>query len=512
MSAGPGRRLAAALAAGALAGKLLGLARELATARLLGAGLAADAFRGGLTAALMPAAPFQGEATAAALVPLRRDWGAADPRAAARRSGALVLALGVLSVALAGGLWLAAPAWVGLLLGGLGPEARALTTGFTRVLVLAVPASIVSSALGAVGLACGRPGPSALRSVWQNLGVLAGLAGLVATGDPLALAWGFVAGFHAVLLHGLVELLRHRALAVRGLAWADLRAAGGPYLRRGAPLLPAPLLAQGCEAVERLLASGMATGTLGALGYARTLTETALYLVGQPVGHAVLAAGAREGAALRAQARALADPLLALGLPTSALLALFAPELVAVVFGGGAFDAGAVAATAAILRGAALGLWASTLGWVLLRPLNAAGRNGAAAGALAAAFGANVLVVAGLASPLGPLALGLGEAARGLALLAATALALGCGRLLLGRLAAALPATLALAAAAWAAASPFAEPWARLAAGGGVLGIGALARFAVLVPARVRALIPSRARALMTRLRPTPAGDQAGGA
>ena len=81
------------------------------------------------------------------------------------------------------------------------------------------------------------------------------------------------------------------------------------------------------------------------------------------------------------------------------------------------------------MRGIALGLWAATLGMILLRFLNNAGRNGRAALILASAYAANALfnlVAWRLVGPSGngSILIGIGEASRGLVLLAGTAFAL----------------------------------------------------------------------------------------
>lgn len=62
-------RLVGIMMGGALAEKLLGFAREIVMARMLGAGIVADAFRGAVTAVLQPIAPLQGDIVPAVPVP-----------------------------------------------------------------------------------------------------------------------------------------------------------------------------------------------------------------------------------------------------------------------------------------------------------------------------------------------------------------------------------------------------------------------------------------------------------
>ena len=103
------------------------------------------------------------------------------------------------------------------------------------------------------------------------------------------------------------------------------------------------------------------------------------------------------------------------------------------IFARGAFDETAVLLTSGALRGIAMGLWATTLGMILLRFLNNAGRNGHAALILAAAYAANGLLNLLAWRIIGPsgngsILIGLGEATRGLVLVAGTAFALSSVR------------------------------------------------------------------------------------
>ena len=96
-----------------------------------------------------------------------------------------------------------------------------------------------------------------------------------------------------------------------------------------------PLAEQGNVWVERSDASRLTTGAVASLDYARTLTESALLLISQPVGLAVLSSHPPKDA--RAQIEAIARPVLAVALPASAFLLVFAPDIVRLVFFRGAF-------------------------------------------------------------------------------------------------------------------------------------------------------------------------------
>jgi putative peptidoglycan lipid II flippase len=131
--------------------------------------------------------------------------------------------------------------------------------------------------------------------------------------------------------------------------------------------------------------------------------------------------------------------MLAMALPTTAYIAVFAPDIVRLVFARGAFGSHAVDLTVGGLRGIAIGLWAMMMGWILLRMLNAAGRNRDAMKIIVAGYAMNMLVSFLLSSHVGTLGLGLGDASRGLTLLLGTAFMLGCLSLVVREILANLP-------------------------------------------------------------------------
>ena len=417
-------RLAGTLISGALLGKLLGFLREIEMARLIGASIVADSFRGALTAVLLPVAPIQSDSVPSVLIPLHREWAAAGETPT--RSAALALIVTLLGCAVAIAVSLLAAPWIGLLVGQFDATAQALTISFVRVMSLALPASTVSAVLGSIEIAMGRSRIAAVRASVQNIGLMVGIACMAWFGQPLAIAWGFVISFNLVAVYGLVKLVGDGAITLRGVRPAMLVDVGLVFWRRFRPLLGIPVAEQGNILVERMLASGVAIGALASLDYARTLTETAFYLVSQPIGYVVLTRAAGRTQDVPGEVGRISTRLLALGVPVSVFMVLFATDIVTAVFARGAFDAHAVQLTAGAMRGIAAGLWAAMLGWVLVRLLNASGRNGMAAMIVGSAYGANALFNLILVPRLGTLGLGLGEALRGLVLLGGTAAALGC--------------------------------------------------------------------------------------
>ena len=480
-------RLVGKLAGGALLGKLLGFAREIEMARLLGTNIVADSFRGGVTAVLLPIAPLQGDLVPSVMIPLHRAW--SEEGRAPQMFACLVAVFTAAAAVLAALVFCFAASWVGVLVGGFVPEAQALTIRLTQVMALAMPASVVSACLSSVEISIGRSRITALRASVQNLGIMGGVLLMAFTGEPLWIAWGFVLAFNLIALYGGWSLWRAGALALGGIRPRLVWDAGRIFLGRVRPLLAIPLADQGSILLERFLASTAVTGTLASLDYARTLTESALFLVSQPIGYVVLTKDAGEADTVRARVGAIAGPMLALAIPASVFLAVFAPDIVRLVFARGAFGEQAVQLTAGALRGISIGLWAATLGWVLIRIVNSAGRNGAAAAVLGTAYAANALLNLLLVSRLGSLGLGLGEAIRGLVLLGGTAAVLGCGWLMLRKLLLMVPAAALLAAAGMWIASAFSTPFLRLGVAAPVFALGVALWFAVYLPAHSRRAI-----------------------
>ena len=477
-------RLAGTLVSGAMLGKVLGFAREIEMARLLGANIVADSFRGALTAVLLPVVPIQSDMLPSVLIPLHRAWREqGDP---ARRSAALAFLLTLLASVIALAVYLLADPWVGLLVGGFGAQARALTVRFVEVMSLAIPASVLSACLSAIEIAVGRSRIAAARASIQNLSMMIGIAVMALTGQPLAIPWSFVIAFNVIAAYGASRLWIEGVLTAKGLHPQMLAEVAATFYRRFRPVLAVPLAEQGNYLVERLLASDAAIGTLASLDYARTLTESAFYLISQPIGYIVLTRAPGEPHMVGAQVERLSQRLLAVALPASVFIAVFAPDIVRVVFARGAFDAHAVALTAGALRGISFGLWAATLGWVLVRMVNVAGRNGAASLIIVSAYAANAVANLAGVPALGTLGLGLGEAARGVVLLAGTALTLGCGRLILRCLLRAAPFAAILAGVGASICVGIHGSLPRLAVGIPVFGLATVIWLAVHLPDQTR--------------------------
>jgi len=485
--------MVAMLMAGALLGKVLGLVREIMMARVFGASIVADSFRGSVTAVLLPINLVQNESVPAIMVPMCRQWQKEGhaPRKLAELSIALTLAatLVMLLVQLSG------PWWVRLIVGGFSAEAQQLTLEFVRIMALWMPASVLLNCLAAGEIAIGRSRIASIRAPLLNVAMIVAITLYAATHSLSLLPWCFTAAFNGLAVWSVVILMREGLLDPSSVDPAGVLGTGLAFLRRLRPFLIQPVFEQGQVWLERRIASGLSIGTVASVDYARTLTDSAILLVSQPVGMGVLYNGSTaEGG--DAEMEAIARPLLAIAIPASIFLTVFAPDIVWLVFGRGAFDAHAQHLTAGAVRGIAAGLWAAMLGWILIRILNNRGHNVRATLILAASYVVNALVNIVTPHLVGPehgtLALGLGETARGLILLGGTAIAVGCHRRLLEILAQCLPTAAAMLVTCIAARFVFASSIAHL-----VWGAAAMLAFSM---ASAFILIPDQARRVFIRL------------
>jgi len=457
---------------GALLGKLLGFLREIELARLLGASFVADSFRGSLAAILLPIAPMQGDMIPSVMIPLHRQWRAEGIAPAYFTS--LMAVFASISLVITVLVWVFASSWVNVVVGGFGPEAHAMTVSFVRVMALSMPATTVSACMSCVEISVGRSRITTIRASMSNVGIMIGIAVMAYTGQPLAIAWGYVIAFNLVVLFGSYKLWQEREVALHEIRFRNMKPALRGFFTRMRPLFVQPFADQGTILLERYFGSTFSVGTLASLDYARTLTETALYLVSQPIGYVVLAQAPGSSDTVRGRVLALSRPLLGLAMPAALFLCVFAPDIVSVVFQRGVFQQHAVQLTSSALRGISAGLWASTLGWILIRMINAAGRNGAAARVIVSSYAANSVVncLLWLFAGVGVMGLGLGESARGLMTLAGAALVLGCGGLIAGQILRLLPGLLIMLAAGVLIRYQVEVPWLRLGLGAPVFGAG----------------------------------------
>jgi putative peptidoglycan lipid II flippase len=464
------------LVGGALLGKILGFLREVEMARLLGASFVTDSFRSALTAVLLPIAPLQGEIIPSVLIPLHREW--SEKGTAVRLFGSLTAGFFALSVLLAVCVWCLAGAWVDLIVPGFSAEAHELTIRFVRIMSLSIPGSVLLANLMCIELATGRSRVAAIRASVQNVGLMIGVVVLAFTGDVDAIAWAFVIAFNGVTCLGAYWLWREGQISLGSLSLRDAYRAISVFLPRVKALMTQPIFDQANTLLERVLASAVAVGAIASMDYARTLSESLLFLLAQPIGFVVLAGGRPSTERIRLVSRSV----LGIALPVSCYFAWLAPDIVRVVLERGAFDERAVAMTAGAVRGISLGLWAASLGYVFIRMLNAQGRNRAAALVISASYAANMAMNVVASRLWGTFGLGVGESLRGLVLLLGSALCLGCMKELMELGRPLLVPSLAVLASCFLTTELLHDPLLRVVVAGSATGVAMLAWYAVAVP------------------------------
>lgn len=411
-------RRAACLGLGTLLSRLLGLARDMLFALVLGGGPAADLFLAAFRAPHLARRLLQEGSFYLPFIPLfQRERGASAAQAFAfGRAAALGLALVALLLALLG--LPASEALAGLFLPGAGEEFLSSAAGLLRLGFFYLPLAALAAVSGGMLLALNRPRAPALGPAVFNLGMLAAgaaalCAGAGAKDAAFYLCWGILAGG---ALHFILQAL---ALRGQGFRWAGPlhKPAGLAFLRR----LPLALCGASAMQINMLLAACLAAsaqgGGISALYYAERLLELPLALSGAALGTAgladmsappelatgppVAAAPAGPGAKLRK----LLDLGFFLTLPAAAGLAICGAPIVGLLFGHGAFDSAAEQLTALTLLYYAPALPAACAVRLLLSALHIQGAGSLIAWAACSALASvavMLLSAPALAAALGP--------------------------------------------------------------------------------------------------------------
>lgn len=356
-------RKAASVGGLTLVSRAFGFVRDVMMAALLGAGPLADAF---MVAFRLPnhfRAIFAEGAFNAAFVPRYARALTRDGEVAAKSFAEDVLSITLVAQLVLLGLALVFTPWVvSALAPGFthDPAQLSLTASLTRItfpyLLLISAMTLVAGVLNAHD----RFAAAASASILLNVCMIGAL--FAAPWFPTvahALAWG-------VLISGFAQL---------ALVWADLRKAGlslsirrpritdnvRNFLKGFGPAVLGSAGVQIAMFADTILASFLPSGSVSYLYYADRLYQLPLAVVGIAVGTVLLpelsrrlAADDHAGARDRLN-RALEGALL-MTLPFVALFAAASGPIVAALFGRGAFDAAAVAGSAAALQAYAVGL------------------------------------------------------------------------------------------------------------------------------------------------------------
>jgi len=349
-----------------VASRLLGLARDIAQAAILGTGMAADAFTLAFIIPNILRRLFGESTVSAAFVPsytetLVRDT-PEDARRLARRT--LTFTWSVLLVIVLIGM-LIAPILVGVFAPGFSeiPGKAELAAGLLRLLfpyILFVGTAAVC--MGVLNSHRHFAAP-ALSPVFFNIAALAGLFILARYWRADAPVWGFSVG---ILAGGLLQLgVQLPFMKARGVSMRPDFHFGDPVLRRvlrlAFPALIGLLAAEVNIMVDQLVASLLAPGSVAALAYGQRVTQVPQGIFAIALATALLPTLSRQTALGRLDdaGKTLGFSTLALFgvmIPASLFMVIMAEPIVLTVFARGAFSLRSVAMTAASLRFYSLGM------------------------------------------------------------------------------------------------------------------------------------------------------------
>lgn len=426
-------KAAGKLFSGGIAGKALGVVRELVQAALFGTGAAVDAFRASMTGVFISSHLFTTDSLNAGFIPLYARYQRDTQDKAHALFWLLTAILGGLSTLIAAALFIGARPWVRLLVPGFGPEAFEMAVTFTRVMAIGVPFYVQSTLFSYLEMGNARYTLASIRATVQNVGVLGGIVAAFFLRSPVLMAWGFTGAYVLFFFIGWTAVVRQGHLR-RPPRW--VRPETGLILREFwrvvQPVLLLSVIVQLNFFFERIVASMIGSGVVASLEYARAISETGMVLIAWPVGLAGLAELSRvsKEEAL-ARLKELLPVLLLILVPASLFMALYSGEIIRVLYARGRFDAESVRLTQAIFVGLAAGFWAQVIAYVLFRALNALLRNRELAVFTALGFTLNIALNFLAYRRLGALALGFSASAGGLLMLLLSAWALGLGPMLL---------------------------------------------------------------------------------
>jgi len=357
-----GRRVARAtglLGGLTAASRLLGLARDMGQAALLGTGMAADAFTLAFIIPNILRRLFGESTVSAALVPTYTEALVRDGSIAARELGNRIITFvaSALAVIVILGI-LAAPLFVGAFAPGFSNVAgkTELTTGLLRMLfpyILFVGTGTVM--MGILNSHRHFLAP-ALAPIFFNVAALIGIFVLAKRLVPGIPVWGYAAG---VLAGGVLQLaVQIPALKSHGFSlkpdffWKDERFRR--VLKLAVPAVIGLAAGEINVLVDQMIASLLYPGSVSALSYGLRITQVPQGIFAVALATALLPTLSRQTALghLEEAGRTLSKATLALTalmIPATLCMVFLAEPIVRVILARGAFTEGSVALTSAAL-------------------------------------------------------------------------------------------------------------------------------------------------------------------
>ncbi|MFC7274529.1 murein biosynthesis integral membrane protein MurJ [Paractinoplanes rhizophilus] len=442
---------------GGIAGKVLGVVREVLLAALFGAGRAVGANRVALTGTMVPLNFFTADALSAGFLPLYVQYRQDNPAMALALYRSVRTLFVGLSVALLIALQLARGFWIDLLAPGLDHSTAALASSMLAVAALGMPFLLLYSLDNLVALERDDVRLINLRASFQSVGLISATVVAYLTGDAVLLAWGFTTPYFLLWCFGVYWLRKKQYLdgpeparRLSRIERSHYKIVLGMFWRRLRPLLLIPVLLQGSISVERAVGSLLGVEVVAATEYSRFVVDSLMALIAAPLGLAGLAAFARMRThEVHDGLRRMLGPILLVTVPLSIALGVNSRGIITVLYARGEFDQRAVDVTSIMLLGFSLGIWANVLGHTLVKVLNARGHNRRAAVANGLSFGIAATVNLVMWRYTGPFTLGLASAVGGVVMFVGAAVSLKIVRHSLGLLVLLAPGIAGATAAGW---------------------------------------------------------------
>lgn len=361
---------AAIIAAGFALGQASGIVREMVVSAQFGLSAEIDAYKLSFLVPTLINNVVAGSAITMAVMPVFARYLTAGKRAefwyaASVITNIILIVTGALTIL---GMLFAAPI-IGIIGMGLRPSTQAIAT---TLLVIMMPTLLLGALLNMVMAALNSVdrfvGP-ALIFLALNVGIIGTVVLLSPYVGIYSVALGFLIGVILQLLVQGFELKRERVQYSFKIDWHHpaLREAGIAFI----PVTALALVSQINIVIDGSMASGLPTGSIGALSYANTIVG-AFYSVGNSLAIAVFPSLSRMVATNDTESTARAVNmslrlLIFILAPLTLLLIAFPVPVVGVLLGRGRFDASAVQMTAQALVMYAVGLTAVGAVYVLQR-------------------------------------------------------------------------------------------------------------------------------------------------
>jgi len=332
-----------------VAGKGIGLVREVVTAAIFGASLAVDLF---LAAVTIPVAvgTILYHSLPNAFVPLFSD---SDSHSG--RNAAWIVALCAAPVSLL--LWAVAPILAQVTTEGFSPEARTEAIWLFRIGSASIVFASAEALLRSRLLAARRFVAAGVSDVWLSTITIAALL-IHPEGGARTLAWGYTLGTVAAAFWSLSAVIfEKRAAHPPSASHAPEHA---PKLGWIAGVLVTGVAGFLYALIDRRFGSFLSEGSIASLQYASLLASPLLTVCGMALSTAAFPFLARAvQLSDQAEVRRILDRSmrwsLLVGSAATAVLVILGPETASIIFERGAFDAGARTVTGNVAR--VYGIW-----------------------------------------------------------------------------------------------------------------------------------------------------------